>query len=86
VLFIIVQIQDLNDDHNHAIRPIIELQRLLSTNCRVESVYPPVLASDAEVNIVTVTVVCPGDVKHTIRAYRDEASALRDFIRINKLR
>jgi hypothetical protein len=86
VLFIIVQIQDLDDDHNHTIRPIIELQRLLSTNCRVESVYPPVLASDAEVNIVTVTVVCPGGIKHTIRAYREEASALRDFIRINKLR
>lgn len=91
MLFItVVQVQDLsgNDDDGGggAIRPIIELQRLLSTNCKIESVHPPVLASDAEVNIVTVIVVCPGAVKHTIRAYREEASALRDFIRLKKLR
>ncbi len=38
-------------------------------------------ASDAEVNIITVTVVCPDGKRQTIRAYREEAHALREFIR-----
>jgi hypothetical protein len=57
---------------------------LLSENCKIENVQPQVIASDAETNIVTVTVVCPEGTKHTIRAYREEASALRDFIRLKK--
>jgi hypothetical protein len=44
---------------NSKIQPIMELQKLLSVNCKIESVYPTVLVSDAEVNIVTVTVICP---------------------------
>lgn len=71
---------------NNAIGPIVELQKLLSTNCKIEKVHPPVLASDAEINIVTVTVICPEGTKHTIRAYREEASALREFIRLKKLK
>jgi hypothetical protein len=71
---------------NDTIKSIAELQRLLSANCKIENVQPPVFASDAEVNIVTVTVVCPEGIKHTIRAYREEASALRDFIRLRKQR
>ena len=35
---------------------ISELKNLLTSNCKIEKVYPPVFASDAEVNIVTVTV------------------------------
>jgi hypothetical protein len=38
-------------------------------------VYPPVFASDAEVNIVTVTVKCHDGTTQTIRAYREEAHA-----------
>ena len=68
------------------IQPILELQRLLSMNCKIERVYPASPASDAEVNIVTVTVICPqGDI-HTIRAYREEASALREYVRLLKLK
>jgi hypothetical protein len=69
---------------NDVNKSIIELQRLLSENCKIENVQPQVIASDAETNIVTVTVVCPEGTKHTIRAYREEASALRDFIRLEK--
>ena len=62
------------------------LQKLLSMNCKIESVHPAMLASDAEVNIVTVTVICPEGAAHTIRAYREEASALREYIRLLKLK
>lgn len=48
---------------NGTIQPIIELQKLLSMNCKIESVHPAMLASDAEVNIVTVTVICPEGVR-----------------------
>lgn len=44
------------------------------------------LASDAEVNIVNVTVICPEGAAHTIRAYREEASALREYVRLLKLK
>jgi hypothetical protein len=71
---------------NEVNKSIIELQRLLSADCKIENVQPQVIASDAETNIVTVTVVCPEGTKHTIRAYREEARALRDFIRHKKLR
>jgi hypothetical protein len=55
-------------------------------NCKIESVHPAMLASDAEVNIVTVTVICPEGAAHTIRAYREEASTLREYIRLLKLK
>jgi hypothetical protein len=60
---------------------ISKLERLLSTKCKIEKIYPSVFASDAETNIVTVEVKCPDGQIHKIRAYRDEASALREFIR-----
>jgi hypothetical protein len=34
-----------------------------------------------EVNIVTVTVKCPDGKEQTIRAYMEEAHALREFVR-----
>jgi hypothetical protein len=40
--------------------------------------------SDAEVNIVTVTVLCPDGKIQTIRAYR-ESHALREFIRTSRM-
>ena len=55
-------------------------------DCKIENIQPPVLASDAEVNIVIVTVACPDGGKETIKAYREDAVALREFIRRNTQR
>jgi hypothetical protein len=60
---------------------IAKLLELLNANCKVEKVHPAVLASDAEVNIVNVELVCPDGKTHTIKAYREEALAVREFIR-----
>ena len=68
------------------IQPILELERLLSMNCKIERIYPASPASDAEVNIVTVAVICPEGTTHTIRAYREEASELREYVRLLKLK
>jgi hypothetical protein len=62
-------------------RSISELKKLLGSNCKIEKVYPQVLASDAEVNIITVVVRCQDGKTQTIRAYREEAQALREFLR-----
>jgi hypothetical protein len=62
-------------------RSISELKKLFASNCKIEKVYPPVFASDAEVNIVTVLIRCPDGKTQTIRAYREEAHALREFLR-----
>ena len=64
-------------------RSISELKKLLASSCKIEKIYPQVFASDAEVNIVTVTVNCPDGKTQTIRAYREEAYALREFLRTN---
>ena len=40
-------------------KSISELKKLLAANCKIEKIHPPVFASDAEVNIVTVTVAFP---------------------------
>jgi len=66
-------------------RSISELKKLLSSTCRIEKVEPPVFGSDAEVNIVTVTLTCPDGKIHTIRAYREESHALREFLRTLRL-
>ena len=63
---------------------ISELKKLLDANCKIEKVEPPVYASDAEVNIVKVSIVCPDGISHTIKAYKEEASTLREFIRTHK--
>jgi hypothetical protein len=60
-------------------RSISELKKLLTSNCKIEKVHPQVFASDAEVNIVTVIVKCRDGKAQTIRAYREEAHALREF-------
>jgi hypothetical protein len=56
---------------------------MLATDCKIEKINPPIFASDAEVNIITVTLVCPDGKIQTIRAYREEAQSLREFIRTN---
>ncbi len=63
---------------------ISKLKKLLESNCVIEKVQPPVMASDAEVNIVIVTLLCPDGKKETIKAYREEAVAMREFIRTHQ--
>ncbi|MDW0198454.1 MAG: hypothetical protein QN829_01395 [Nitrososphaeraceae archaeon] len=60
---------------------ILKLQGLLDRGCKIEKIYPSVTASDAEINIVTVEVRCSNGQVHKIRAYREEANDLREFIR-----
>ena len=64
---------------------ILKLKELLDKDCKIEKIYPSVLGSDAEVNIVTVEVRCPDKNVHKIRAYREEAMNLREFIRTKNL-
>jgi RecB family endonuclease NucS len=59
----------------------LKLQAFLDSGCKIEKVHPSVLGSDAEINIVTVEVKCSDGQIHKIRAYREEASDLREFIR-----
>ena len=59
----------------------IEVTRITRSWCRIEKIYPSVTASDAEINIVTVEVRCSDGQVHKIRAYREEANDLREFIR-----
>ena len=63
---------------------ISKLKKLLESNCVIEKVQPPVMASDAEVNIVIVTLLCPDGKKETIKAYREEAVAMREFKRTHR--
>ena len=60
---------------------IAKLQELLDANYRIEKVHPAIPASDAEINIVIVSLVCPDGKMYTIKAYREEALAVREFIR-----
>jgi hypothetical protein len=64
---------------------ILKLKELLDRDCKIEKIYPSVLGSDAEINIVTVEVRCPDKNIHKIRAYREEATNLREFIRTKNL-
>ena len=60
---------------------VAQLKDLLAKNCRIQKVQPAIFASDAEVNIVTVTLLCPDGATHVIRAYREEAHAVRELVR-----
>ena len=60
---------------------ILKLQALLDNNCKIEKIYPQVFASDAETNIVTVELTCPEGQTHKIRAYGEDAQAVREFLR-----
>ena len=60
---------------------IIKLQALLDSNCKIEKIYPQAFASDAETNIVTVELICPDGQTHKIRAFREDAQAVREFLR-----
>jgi hypothetical protein len=63
------------------LEPLTKLKRLLDNDYKIEKIQPPVFASEVEVNIVTVTLLCPDGKKETIRAYREESKALREYIR-----
>jgi hypothetical protein len=60
---------------------ISQLKDLLARGCTIQKVQPTIFASDAEVNIVIVTLACPGGKVAVVKAYREEAQALREFIR-----
>ncbi|MFY9798727.1 MAG: hypothetical protein WAJ93_23820 [Candidatus Nitrosopolaris sp.] len=60
---------------------IAKLKSLLDNDYKIERIQPSVFASDAEVNIVTVALLCRDGKKETIRAYREESRALREYIR-----
>ena len=60
---------------------VAQLKDLLAKNCRIQKVQPAIFASDAEVNVVTVTLLCPDGATHVIRAYREEAHAVRELVR-----
>ena len=64
-------------------KSISELKKLLDADCKIEKVEPPVYASDIETTIVRVTLKCPDGKSYTIKAYKDESLALREFIRNN---
>ncbi len=65
-------------------KSISELKKLLAAHCKIEKVEPPVYASDIEITIARVTVRCPDDKVYTIKAYKEESYALREFIRSDK--
>jgi uncharacterized protein (UPF0264 family) len=63
------------------VKSVSELKKLHAADYKIEKIDPPAFASDADVNIVTVTLACPDGKTQTIRAYREEAQSLREFIR-----
>ena len=60
---------------------IDELKALIEKGCKVAKVQPAMFASDAEVNIVIVTVSCPDGSHAVVKAYRDDAARVRQFVR-----
>ncbi|WP_458721094.1 hypothetical protein [Candidatus Nitrosocosmicus sp. R] len=66
-------------------KSISELKKLLAADCKIEKIEPPVYASDIETTIVRVSLKCPDGKVYTIKAYKEESSALREFIRTNKI-
>ena len=64
---------------------IKKLQHLIDNNYKIEKIYPPIFGSDAEINIVNITLVSPEGKKENLRAFREESHQLRDYIKKNKL-
>jgi hypothetical protein len=71
--------------NNAANESINKIKELLDRNCKIEKVYPQVFGSDAETNIVTVELKCPDRTFHKIRAYGENAQAVREFLRTRVL-
>jgi hypothetical protein len=66
-------------------KSISQLKKLLAADCKIEKIEPPVYASDIETTIVRVSLKCPDGKVYTIKAYKEESSVLREFIRSNKI-
>jgi hypothetical protein len=68
------------------IQTILGIQKITFDELQNRKDYPASPASDAEVNIETVTVISPQGNTHTIRAYRKKASVLREYVSLLKLK
>lgn len=66
-------------------KSISEIKKLLEAGCKIEKVEPPVYASDIETTIVRVSLKCPDGKAYTIKAFKEESNAVREFIRKNKI-
>jgi hypothetical protein len=66
-------------------KSISQLKKLLAADCKIEKIEPPVYGSDVETTIVRVSLKCPDGKVYTIKAYKEESSVLREFIRSNKI-
>jgi hypothetical protein len=64
---------------------IEKLQRLIDKNYKIEKIQPIIFGSDAEINIITLTLVSEDGKKESIRAYGEESHQLREYIRKNAL-
>ena len=66
-------------------KSISELKKMLAAECKIEKIEPHVYASDIETTVVKVSLKCPDGRVYTIKAYKEESSALREFIRLNNI-
>jgi hypothetical protein len=64
---------------------IEKLQTLIDNNYKIEKIHPLIFGSDAEINIVSLTLVSGDGKKESIRAYGEESHQLREYIRKNDL-
>ncbi|HEX6646814.1 MAG TPA: hypothetical protein VF047_06515 [Nitrososphaeraceae archaeon] len=64
---------------------IEKLQTLINNNYKIEKIQPLIFGSDAEINIVSITLVSEDGKKENIRAYGEESHQLREYIRKNEL-
>ena len=64
---------------------IEKLQTLINNNYKIEKIQPLIFGSDAEINIVSTTLVSEDGKKESIRAYGEESHQLREYIRKNEL-
>jgi hypothetical protein len=64
---------------------IEKLQTLIDNNYKIENIQPIIFGSDAEINIVRLTLVSEDGKKESIRAYGEESHQLREYIRKNEL-
>jgi hypothetical protein len=64
---------------------IEKLQTLINNNYKIEKIQPLIFGSDAEINIVSITLVSEDGKKESIREYGEESHQLREYIRKNEL-
>ena len=64
---------------------IEKLQTLINNDYKIEKIQPLIFGSDAEINIVSITLVSEDGKKESIRAYGEESHQLREYIRKNEL-